>query len=86
MTAAPGKEQRVKPGLRRESFFTIRLSSQELDRLAQIAMERHTKPGTLARELILEGMEGQAQGNLIEARVTAVEQEIRQLKKRVRAA
>ena len=86
MTATPGKVQRVKPGPRRESFFTIRLSSQELDRLIQLAIERHTKPGTLARELILEGMEQGTQGNLLEARVTAMEQEICQLKKKVRAA
>ena len=79
------KIMRVRPGPVRETYFTLRLTPQEMDQLARVAVEQRTKPGTLARELILAGLLRLEASGSIDERVAAVEAALMELKQRVGA-
>ena len=83
--ASARKIHRVRPGPVRETYFTLRLAPQEMDRLARVAAGCHTRPGTLARELILAGLERLEEAGSLEERVAAMEQELHELRRQVGA-
>ena len=83
LDAPRSKIHRVRPGPVRETYFTLRLAPQELDHLARAAVQRGTKPGTLARDLILAGLQQLQESSSLDERVAALEQEVRELRQRV---
>ena len=64
----------------RETYFILRLAPEELDRLARVAAERGTKPGTMARELILAGLQQLGESGSLDERVAALERDVRGVK------
>ena len=66
----------------RLSYFALRLSGKDIERLAQLAQEKGMKPSELARALILQGLQQAVERQDLGKRVAHLEEEVAHLKKR----
>jgi hypothetical protein len=67
----------------RLSYFALRLSGKDILRLTEVAKLRGMKPSELARALILHGLEQAEQHRELEQRVTILEKELGEAKKKL---
>lgn len=74
---------RLQPPPDRLSYFALRLSGKDIDRLADLAESRGMKPSELARALILQGLEQMEGQPGIEGRIAALEKEFEGLRQQL---
>lgn len=80
---------RLQPPEDRLSYFALRLSGRDINRLAELAQKQGMKPSELARALILRGLEQLekgVEGQNLEKRVEVLEMKLSQMENKTDAS